>query len=427
VPRLLLLLDIWSAAAKVMQKTLPNKSVLQRQYGADFPARELIVKELEIHIEQLVAGLSSHFTIKGRVKGFQSFFKKYLRYLSEVSNNELPVIPDQIGMRIVCPFIEDTVIVENLIKDNFEVVEIERKGSSYSFKEFGYESIHFLARLPESIGGKYKKVSGESFTGDIIEIQIRTILQDAWAEVEHELVYKAEFRPFDHPMKRKLAAINASLSLADTIFQEIRAYQRHFNRQLGQRKESFFKKVEAAADNFLFDGKERSETPKNVRFDFENSSIDDLLLNALYAHNRGHFSEAAAYYSYILSLNTDAGTVSLIHKHRGMAFFAQSLYEDAINDFTRALDLDKKSHQAAYYCGVVRLVLQQYAAAVDDFTTAITINGFQPYSFYRRAEAYYHLEDYPQALSDCESALSLDHELEGAKKLKNMLLAKLKM
>jgi putative GTP pyrophosphokinase len=410
-----------------MQKTLPNKKVLEQQYGVDFSARELIVKELENHIERLVAGLSSHFTVKGRVKCFDSFFKKHLRYLLEAGDNEAPTISDQIGVRIVCPFIEDTQTVENLIKSNFEVVEIERKGSSYSFKEFGYESIHFLVRLPESIGGKYKKVSGESFTGDIIEIQIRTILQDAWAEVEHELVYKTEFRPFDYPMKRKLAAISASLSLSDTIFQEIRAYQRHFNKQLEQRRDSFFNKVEKSADNFLSNGYERSEIQKEIRVDFNNSSIDDLLLNALYAHNRGHFSEATDYYSQILSLNLDKDTISLIYKHRGMAFFAQSLYGEAINDFTKSLEFNKKSHQAAYYCGIVRLVLQQYDTAIDDFSAAITINSFQPYCFYRRAEAYYHLEDYPQALSDCEAALALNHELEGAIKLKNMLLAKLKM
>jgi putative GTP pyrophosphokinase len=55
----------------------------------------------------------------------------------------------------------------------------------------------------------------------VCEVQVRTILQDAWAEVEHELVYKAEFTPFDEPMKRKLAALNANLTLSDMLFQEI--------------------------------------------------------------------------------------------------------------------------------------------------------------------------------------------------------------
>ncbi|MDR0408971.1 MAG: tetratricopeptide repeat protein [Spirochaetaceae bacterium] len=404
-----------------------DKNVLQKQYDADFAACEQIVKELEVYLEELLSYMSSNLTIKGRVKSFQSFFKKYLRYLSEISGDESPVIPDQIGIRIVCPFIEDINSVEKTIKNSFELIELERKGSTYSFKEFGYESLHFLVRIPDKIGGGYSKVCGGTFVGDIVEIQVRTILQDAWAEVEHELVYKAEFRPFDYPMKRKLAAINASLSLADTIFQEIRTYQRHFNEQLGKRKESFYDKVEQNADSFLLDKVERKETCNELVLNKTNTTIDDLLLNALYSHNRGNFSEAISYYSNILSLTSDNNTSSLIHKHRGMAFFAQSLYEEAIKDFNMSFQFNEKSYQAAYYCGVVRLVLQQYEAAIDDFTASIKINAFQPYCFYRRAEAYYHLEDYPQALSDCEAALALEHDLKGALKLKNMLLSKLKM
>jgi putative GTP pyrophosphokinase len=401
---------------------------MQKQYTADFFARELIVKDLEAYIERLVSELPSHLTVKGRVKSFQSFFKKYLRYLRESSGNTPPVIPDQIGIRVICPFLEDIAAVETIVKNNFEVLDIERKGSSYSFKEFGYESVHYLVKLPAAIGDSHLKSSNVTFTGDIVEIQTRTILQDAWAEVEHELVYKAEFRPFDHPMKRKLAAVNASLSLADTIFQEIRTYQRHFNKQLGKRREDFFNKVEESLDSFLFDGLARKDTQKDTPLDMVNASIDELLLNALYAHNRGLFSKAAEHYSYILSLKPDEkDTVALVYKHRGMAFFAQSLYEEAINDFCLSLQFNENSYQAAYYCGVVRLVLQQYSAAIDDFTKSISINGFQPYCFYRRAEAYYHLEDYPQALADCESSLSLDHELDGALKLKAMLLQKLKM
>jgi putative GTP pyrophosphokinase len=432
-----------------MRQQLPNKGILQKRYGKELPAREAILKDLEAHIKSMFAGQASNFTVKGRVKSFDSFFRKYLRYLRDGINgnagkacdDEAVVIPDKIGIRVVCPFIEDTSTVEALLKSSFEVVEVERKGSSYSFKEFGYESIHYLIALPQAIGGKYKRATGGDFTGEIVEIQIRTILQDAWAEVEHELVYKAEFRPFDHPMKRKLAALNATLSLADTIFQEIRAYERNFNAQLGMRKESFFRKVDDAADVFPRDcggrgaGNSRlreadallPEASADMPIDAAAASIDDLLLGALYAHNRGLFSRAADYYSHIIGQKPDASTLALIYKHRGMALFAQSLYEEAINDFRLALQLNEKSYQAAYYCGVVRLVLQQYADAADDFTRSLAINAFQPYCFYRRAEAYFHIEDYPQALSDCEAALSLDHELEGAAKLKAVVLEKLRM
>lgn len=76
---------------------------------------------------------------------------------------------------------------------------MERKGSERTFREFGYESVHFLLDIPEEF-----KVGLVLPKNLIFEIQLRTILQDAWAEVEHELVYKSEFSPFDQPLKESL-------------------------------------------------------------------------------------------------------------------------------------------------------------------------------------------------------------------------------
>jgi putative GTP pyrophosphokinase len=403
---------------------LPDQNVLRRFYEQYSDLRALIIKDLETRIEKAVSILPSHPTVKGRAKDFDSFFKKYIRLLKEQPPGSAPPrITDLIGVRIVCPFIEDLAGVEDVIKTAFEVVEVERKGSHYSFKEFGYESTHLLIKIPAEILKKRGKIDCE-----VAEIQIRTILQNAWAEVEHELVYKAEFTPFDDPMKRKLAAVNASLSLADTIFQEIRAYQRQLNGELDKRRETFFQKIEESTDALLFSAErpaQREDSPQAPVISSE--SIDDLLLNALYAHNKKQFNEAISFYSRILELNPDDAVSSLIYKHRGMANFAQSKYQDAIDDFTRALDLDKSSYKAAYYRGVVQAVLKQYSGAVDDFTLSLEINPYQPFCLFRRGQAYYHIEDYPQALADCEASLALDPESDAVRRLRQMLLEKLKM
>jgi len=73
----------------------------------------------------------------------------------------------------------------------FSIEEIERKGAERSFREFGYESIHVLVRVPDEVAQQLCP----HLERNVIEIQLRTILQEAWAEVEHELVYKAEFTP----------------------------------------------------------------------------------------------------------------------------------------------------------------------------------------------------------------------------------------
>jgi putative GTP pyrophosphokinase len=403
---------------------LPDRNNLYKTYEKYREIRAMVSKDLEMFIEETVCRLPTRPTVKGRLKDFSSYYKKYIRILKESPSGEPPLITDLIGIRIVCPFIDHIPMVEELIKKKLDVIEVDRKGADYTFKEFGYESTHLLINIPDTI----LEERGLCGVG-VAEIQIRTILQEAWAEVEHELVYKAEFTPFDEPMKRKLAAVNASLALADITFQEIRNYQRQLNGELEKRRGSFFKKIEESIDWRLFsENKQKEEMDyRPVILPAEKSSIDDLLLNALYAHNKNRFEDAIRFYSRILEMNPDNSIASLIYKHRGMANFAQSYYEEAVQDFSHSLELEPQSYKAAYYRGIVRSVEQRYAEAIDDFTLALTINPYQNFCLYRRGQAYYHLGDYPQALADCEAALVLDPNSEQIKKFKDLLLEKLKM
>jgi putative GTP pyrophosphokinase len=408
-----------------MDYQLPDRNLFKEHYERTSGSRDHITKELIETVERVVYLLASRPTVKGRVKGFTSYYKKYLKLLKAVPGTE-PVITDLIALRVICPFLEDLTAVENLLRGNFSVTELDRKGAHFSFKEFGYESVHLLIEIPEALIEKWGDCGSRQ-----AEIQIRTILQDAWAEVEHELVYKAEFTPFDEPMKRKLAAVNASLSLADSIFQEIRIYQRQLNSELGKRRDSFFRKIEEATDGLLFD----SEGDEDAGFDEsgplplpdDQATIDDLLLNALYAHNKNRFSEATSFYSRILEMKTADAIRSLIYKHRGMAYFAQSRYEEAIEDFTKSLETDSGSYKSAYYRGVVKSVLRLYSGAIEDFTLSLKINPYQNFTLYRRGQAYYHLEDYPAALADCEASLALDPDFSGAIRFRTLLRKKLKM
>jgi len=400
----------------------PNKETLRQAFESGSGIRSLIVKDIESCVEQALLSLPSSPTLKIRIKEFDSYYKKYLRLLK--SGVEEPHITDLMGIRVICPFIEDLTRAEALLKEHFEVIETEQKGH-YTFKEFGYESIHVLIKIPAHIVQKRGHTDC-----DVAEIQIRTILQDAWAEVEHELVYKAEFSPFDMPMKRKLAAVNASLSLADIIFQEIRSYQKQLNHQLERRRETFYQKIEESTDALLFSdiaGEKIDSEKKVAPLHMDASSIDDLLLGALYAHNKNQFEDAIALYSQILELKPEKSSVcSLIYKHRGMANFAQSKYEDAIADFTNALDLDK-SYKTAYYRGVVHSVLKEYSEAIDDFTMSLELNPFQAFCLFRRGQAYFHVGDYPQALADCESSLAIEPENETVQKFRFLIQSKLKM
>ena len=406
-----------------------DRNSLHEEYKKCLPARSRVVRRLETRIMKAVSPLSSRPRVQGRLKSFESYFKKHIRLLkNDASSAAQPLcgITDIIGIRVICPFLEDLAKVEELIKANFSVIEVERKGGDHTYREFGYESIHLLITIPGDLLDSTCLIPDEA-----AEIQIRTILQDAWAEVEHELVYKAEFTPFDSPLKRKLAAVNATLSLADIIFQEIRSYQRELNGELGKRRDSFFKKIEESTDAILFSGEAPSPEdlapgPGHPPLISSNVSIDDLLLNALYAHNKNLFDDAISIYTRILAMEPEKAISALIFKHRGMAYFARSHYEEAISDFKAALELDPDAYKAAYYRGIICSVLGRYSEAIGAFNHSLGINPYQPYCLYRRGQAYFHLEDYPQALGDCEAALALE-PFDAARKFRDLVLDKLKM
>ena len=268
----------------------------------------------------------------------------------------------------------------------------------------------------------------------LCEIQLCTILQDAWAEVEHELVYKTNFSPFDEPLKRKLAALNATLNLSDTLFQEIRDYQRLLKLELKTRRETFIEKLHntmdheafgAAKENPLEEVFEKTNgTIRDVREVLNNNvidSIDDLLLKALEAHNSKQYRKAINIYTSILDLTTDKYIKSVIHIHRGMAYFSDSHYLEALEDFSRSIKLYPENWRAFYYRNVIHQINQNYKEALEDLNQSLHLDPYQFDSLFNRSRVYFHLGDYPKALADCEQALNIEPESCEALKLKELI------
>jgi putative GTP pyrophosphokinase len=412
------------------QSKPPDRREQEKEYYLRRPAYQSVLQELEPKVRACIERAGVHPVMKSRIKEFDSFFRKSLRLMEKAGTGTRVRINDLAGMRVICPFMEDVKRVEEALKAEFAVEEIERKGAEHSFKEFGYESLHILIQVPDDVKARHPDSDLA-----ICEVQVRTILQEAWAEVEHELVYKARFDPKDDPMRRKLAAINAILSLSDLLFQDIREYQRSFMDEISLRRGSFYGKVGREIDSKLF-GQDADLSPPSslaakeeeaAQEYLEGASIDDLLLRGLKAHNQNDFDRAAAIYSEILRRGPEASISSLVHKHRGMAYFARSLYDLAAADFEEAMALEPECYKARYYHGVVRCVQQRYGEAVQDFDRSLAIHPYNFFCLFRRAQAFYHLGDYPKALSDCESALALEPDDSNANRLKGMILSKLKM
>ncbi|MBR5965495.1 MAG: (p)ppGpp synthetase [Treponema sp.] len=423
-----------------MDSSLPSKSNIEELYNSYYPIFSCILN----NVQNMIAGdldLNPRPVLKSRIKSFKSYYAKVVRQRADsiYHTDKLVCLTDMIGIRVVCAFLEDIPNVVKQISEKYSVREVERKGETMSFKEFGYESVHILINIPKECLDL--SVLNPDLVKDLpipeelcCEVQVRTILQDAWAEVEHELIYKTEFTPFDAPLRRKLACVNASLSLADTIFQEIRDYQKNFQRAVDERRETFYKKADVITDkeNDLQVGKVQEE-PKKEDIGrvspYVRGTIDDMILRALQAHNGGNLDLAVTIYSDILNSKSQLNdnVLSVIHKHRGMAFFAQNKYKEALEDFEKSAGFGKDNFRSIYYMGIVYGVTGQNEKALEAFTKSLELNGFQSHAYYRRALTYFNLADYQKSLEDLNEAARLGLDNDECKALRAKLNKKFDM
>ena len=120
--------------------------------------------------------------LKTRIKDSDSLREKLRRFdLPETAEAGLRNLSDLVGARIIAHFVGDIYTVLDMIEkcDKWQVVVI--KDYIADPKPNGYRSLHALLRVPFSCGG--------IDTIDV-EIQLRTIAQDCWASLEHQLKYK---------------------------------------------------------------------------------------------------------------------------------------------------------------------------------------------------------------------------------------------
>jgi putative GTP pyrophosphokinase len=391
---------------------IPDKARLRTQYMESRPHYDAALEKFLSMTAACLAEVGLKPTLKGRVKEFDSYYSKKLRLLKKAWTEQTGPLPvnDMLAIRVVCPFLGDIAVAEEALSGKFIIEETERKGSERSFREFGYESIHLLARLPETLD-----LLAPHLERRVVEIQLRTILQEAWAEVEHELVYKAEFTPLDEPMRRKLAALNANLTLSDIMFQEILEFQKRLNAEMGQRTQAFYRRIEeVSADKMLPDGEEQGTASDTTQAPSEEGfgsfGMDGMMLAALEAHNKADFEKAVRIYGSIIGRSPGKEIASVVFKHRGMAFFAQARYGEALADFSACLELDHGSYKALYYRGVVKAVLDDTSGAIEDFTAALELHPYHFYSRYRRANCFFRMGDLAAAHADCEIALRIEPE-----------------
>ncbi|OOE41690.1 (p)ppGpp synthetase [Salinivibrio kushneri] len=162
--------------------------------------------------------------VEGRVKDrdecVKKFSRKYRTYL-ESEGEEYQIIDhitDLVGLRIVCLYEDDIVIIRDLLCEHFDVIEITDKISKIENTEnsFGYKGLHLDLKLNEQ---RRELPEYSKFTGFQFEVQIRTIIQDSWSVLDHKIKYK---KSIPNHLKRRINSLAALFEVADREFREIR-------------------------------------------------------------------------------------------------------------------------------------------------------------------------------------------------------------
>lgn len=138
---------------------------------------ELLIKKQVQNIHKPI----EHY--KMRVKSEESMKEKLARKELPITvSAALQQIHDAVGVRIVCPFVDDVYEVVKMLKEQPEISIINEKDYIRVPKENGYRSYHLIIKVSATHLDKQKDI--------FMEIQLRTIAMDCWASLEHQLKYK---------------------------------------------------------------------------------------------------------------------------------------------------------------------------------------------------------------------------------------------
>lgn len=126
-------------------------------------------------------------------------------------------ITDLVGIRIICYFSDTIDTISKEIEKSF-IVDLDNsvdKRKTLGISEFGYISVHYICSLFE------EDCPDDNFKDIKFEFQLRSVLQHAWAEIEHDLGYKTSYG-IPQAIRRDFSRVAGLLEIADREFLELR-------------------------------------------------------------------------------------------------------------------------------------------------------------------------------------------------------------
>lgn len=182
------------------------------EYAARQPGLVAVAEEYVALVTSILdeAGIN-YLSVTGRAKRVESFATKAARIVDGLPayGDPLTEIGDQVGVRVITYVRADVAAVAEVLGAQLRVLDDRDLGNETASEgRFGYASRHLqVAREDDQVA----------------QVQVRTVLQHAWAEFEHDIRYKGSV-PAEHArdFDRRFTLAAGLLELADQEFTTIR-------------------------------------------------------------------------------------------------------------------------------------------------------------------------------------------------------------
>lgn len=196
--------DMWTKNPAVIKQFLDAR-----------PQFKQLCSEVEYILKKKVSAAHIETSFLGsRAKTLNSFLEKLNRKSYADPFNQLD---DLAGVRVVCLYSSDIPKVIQIIRDEFEIVQEIDKREELETNKFGYIGNHFIIHL----GNNYSGARYDDLRTLRCEIQVRTVVQDAWSIIQHHMVYKKESQVPSN-LIRKLNGLAGLFETVDDQFEFIR-------------------------------------------------------------------------------------------------------------------------------------------------------------------------------------------------------------
>lgn len=191
-----------------------------KEYEKIRPTYVQFTEKLRVLLKELVERKRiPYYTIEPRTKTLKSFRDKIIRPAKHY-NNPLREITDLSGIRIIVFYLDDVDRVARIIDNEFLISQANSMDKAETLKphEFGYLANHYVISLSRN---RNALPEWRDFKSLKAEIQIRTVLQHAWASIDQALRYKKE-ADVPYQFRRKLFRLSGILELADEEFTSLK-------------------------------------------------------------------------------------------------------------------------------------------------------------------------------------------------------------